>query len=206
MVKLDFTKFKAEQGRLLLSEPFSNDPNFKRTVVLLASHNEEGSIGFVLNRPMISPLEEGDKKYGGCLNLEQVVEEFKGCKFPVWDGGPVQRDSLFYIHTLGETIPESIHIVDDLYWSGNFETVKALIKGNKISESEIRLFVGYSGWSSGQLQGEIKRNSWLVTPATVGLVMDGSKSTDKKLWEDVLKSMGKEYGMIANFPENPMWN
>src|ERR1035438_39286 len=164
MAKLDYTNFKPEQGKLLLSEPFSNDPNFKRTVVLLATHNEEGSVGFVLNRPMMSPLEGGDTKCGGCLKLGQVIDEFKGCKLPVWDGGPVQRDSLFYIHTLGEAIPDSIHIIGDLFWSGNFETVKALIKGNKIEEHEIRLFVGYSGWAANQLEDEIKRNSWLVAP------------------------------------------
>ena len=67
MVKLDYTKFKPEQGKLLISEPFSSDPNFKRTVVLLASHNEEGSVGFVLNRPMQ-------------LHLEQIMDEFKGCR------------------------------------------------------------------------------------------------------------------------------
>ena len=193
MVKLDFTKFKPSQGKLLLSEPFMNDPNFKRTVVLLASHNEEGSVGFVLNRPME-------------LNLGQVIEEFQKNIFPVWDGGPVQRDALFYIHTLGDAVPDSIPIVGDLCWSGNFETVKALIKGNKIAENEIRLFVGYSGWSAGQLHEEIKRNSWLVAPATIEHVMNAGSSTDEKLWKDVLKSMGKDYSILANFPENPLWN
>src|SRR3990172_6945283 len=115
MVKLDFTKFIPSQGKLLLSEPFSSDPNFKRTVVLLAAHNEEGSVGFVLNRPMD-------------LKLGQIIDEFKECKLPVGDGGPVQRDSLFYIHTLGDEIPESIPIFSPLkgargmFWSGNFET------------------------------------------------------------------------------------
>ncbi|MBI3501020.1 MAG: YqgE/AlgH family protein [Bacteroidetes bacterium] len=200
MVKLDFTKFKPAQGKLLLSEPFMNDPNFKRTVVLLASHNEEGSVGFVLNRPME-------------LKLGQIIEEFGDTStplsagfFPVWDGGPVQRDALFYVHTLGDAIPGSIPVVGDLYWSGNFETVKALIKGNKISENEIRLFIGYSGWGAGQLQEEIKRNSWLIADATIDLVMNAGTSSDAKLWQDILKSMGKEYEIISNFPENPMWN
>lgn len=193
MIKFDFTKFKPKQGKLLLSEPFSTDPNFKRTVVLLASHTEEGSVGFVLNRSMQ-------------LNLEQIADEFKGCGFPVWDGGPVQRDSLFYIHTLGDVIPESIPIIGDLFWSGNFETVQALIKGNKIKENEIRLFIGYSGWSAKQLENEIKHNSWLVAPAKTELVMSAGKGTDQKLWQDVIKSMGKNYSILANFPENPMWN
>src|SRR3974390_1608460 len=102
MIKLDYTKFKPEQGKLLISEPFMNDPNFKRTVVLLATHNEEGSVGFVLNRPM--PFGKSDKN----LTLENVSEDFAGCDFLVWDGGPVQRDSLFFMHTLGDAIPESI--------------------------------------------------------------------------------------------------
>jgi len=199
MIKLDFTKFVPSQGKLLLSEPFMNDPNFKRTVVLLASHNEEGSVGFVLNRPME-------------LKLEQIIEEFDGNNFSVWDGGPVQRDSLFFVHTLGDAIPDSIPILPPskgergMFWGGNFETVKALIKGNKIAENEIRLFVGYSGWSEGQLQEEIKRNSWLVASATIDLVMNAGTSSDAKLWQDVLKSMGKEYEIISNFPENPLWN
>ena len=193
MVKLDFTKFKPEQGKLLLSEPFSQDPNFKRTVVLLATHNKEGSVGFVLNRPME-------------LKLEQIVEDFDPCDLPIWDGGPVQRDSLFYIHTLGDAIPDSIPIIGDLYWSGNFETVKALIKGRKISPKEIRLFIGYSGWSAGQLQNEIKNNSWLVAPATLDAVMSTGKDIDQKFWKEVIKSMGKEYSILAGFPENPMWN
>ena len=190
MVKLDYTNFKPEQGKLLLSEPFSNDPNFKRTVVLLATHDEEGSVGFVLNRPME-------------FTLEEIIEEFKGSKLPVWDGGPVQRDSLFYIHTLGDAIPDSVHIIGDLYWGGNFETVKALIKGHKIAENELRLFVGYSGWSANQLEDEIKRNSWLVAPASAEIVFGNER---EKLWQEVLKSMGKDYSIIANFPENPQMN
>jgi putative transcriptional regulator len=193
MVKLDFTKFKPEQGKLLLSEPFSQDPNFKRTVVLLASHNEEGSVGFVLNRPME-------------LRLEQIVDDFEHSTLPIWDGGPVQRDSLFYIHTLGDAIPDSIPITGDLYWSGNFETVKALIKGRKVDESELRLFIGYSGWSSQQLENEIANNSWLVAPATLDVVMNAGKDTDEKLWKEVIKGMGKDYSILANFPENPLWN
>lgn len=193
MVKLDFTKFKAEQGKLLLSEPFSQDPNFKRTVVLLATHNEEGSVGFVLNRPME-------------LRLEQIVDDFEHSELPIWDGGPVQRDSLFYIHTLGDAIPESIRITEELYWGGNFETVKALIKGHKVTESEIRLFIGYSGWSAQQLENEIQNNSWLVAPATLEVVMNAGKDSDEKLWKEVVKSMGKDYSILANFPENPMWN
>lgn len=197
MVKLDFTKFKPEQGKLLISEPFMNDPNFRRTVVLLANHNEEGSIGFVLNRSMD-------------LKLEQIVEEFSGNPpagragdFPVCDGGPVQRDSLFFVHTLGDAIPDSINISGDLYWGGNFETVKALLHGKNISQNEIRLFIGYSGWGPGQLQEEIKRNSWLVAPASIDVVMTNDWN---KLWKEVLKGMGKDYGILANFPENPMWN
>lgn len=193
MIKLDFSKFVPAQGKLLLSEPFMNDPNFRRTVVLLAAHNEEGSVGFVLNRPMK-------------LHLGQIVEELENNLFSVWSGGPVQQDALFYVHTLGNLIPDSIPITKDLYWHGNFETVKALIKGKKILENEIRLFIGYSGWGPGQLNEEIKRNSWIVVPATVNLVMNTRQNENSNFWQDILKGMGKEFRIIANFPENPMWN
>ena len=115
----------------------------------------------------------------------------------------MQRDSLFFVHTLGDAIPDSIPIMGDMYWGGNFETVKALLKGKNISQNEIRLFIGYSGWSEGQLQEEIKRNSWLVAPASIDIVMTNDWN---KLWKDVLKGMGSDYGILANFPENPMWN
>lgn len=191
MVKFDFTKFDPAQGKLLVSEPFMGDSFFKRSVVLLATHSKkEGTVGFILNRPL-------GKKSG------EVVEEFQGCELPVFFGGPVQQDSLFYIHTLGESIPDSIPIKEGLWWSGNFETVKALIKGNKISENEIRLFVGYAGWSPGQLENEIKQNSWLVASASVRVIMD---IETERLWEDVLKSMGKEFSILATFPENPQMN
>lgn len=190
MLKLDFTKFKPEQGTLLISEPFMNDPNFKRSVVLLASHNEEGSVGFVLNRPME-------------LKLEQIIEGFDHCNLPVWDGGPVQRDGLFFVHTLGDAIPDSIPVLGDLYWNGNFETVKALIRGKKISNKELRMFIGYSGWAPGQLENEVKNNSWLVSPASIDIVMTNDW---EKLWKEVVKSMGKDFSILANFPENPLWN
>ena len=190
MVKLDFTKFVPEQGRLPISEPFMKDPNFKRSVILLASHSEEGSVGFVLNRSMD-------------LKLEQVIEQFDETNFPIYDGGPVQRNGLFYIHTLGDAIPDSVNIMGDLYWGGNFETVKALLQGKNIKQNEMRLFIGYSGWSAGQLEEEIKRNSWLVAPASIDIVMNNDWN---QLWKDVLKSMGKEYEILANFPENPLWN
>ncbi len=162
----------------------------ERSVVLLASHNEEGSVGFVLNRPME-------------LKLEQILDEFEGNDFPIFDGGPVQRDSLFYVHTLGDAIPDSINILGDLYWGGNFETVKALLHGKKVSKNELHLFIGYSGWGPEQLQAEIKSNSWLVAPASIDIVMTNDWN---KLWKEVLKGMGKEFGIIANFPENPLWN
>lgn len=190
MVKLDFTQFKPEQGKLLISEPFMNDPNFKRTVILLVNHNEEGSVGFVLNRPME-------------MKIDQVLEGFEGVGHDLWDGGPVQRDSLFFVHTLGDAIPESIPVMGDMYWGGNFETIKAMLKGGLVTSKELRLFIGYSGWGPGQLQEEIKRNSWLVAPASIDIVMTNDWD---KLWKDVLKGMGKDYGILANFPENPLWN
>ena len=131
MVELDYTKFKPRQGKLLLSEPFMNDPNFKRTVILLASHNEEGSVGFVLNRPME-------------LRLEQIIEDFPNSELPIWDGGPVQRDSLFYIHTLGDVVPDSIPIAGGLFWNGNFETIKALITDLSREAEKLGLRLGWS--------------------------------------------------------------
>ncbi|MFH1004458.1 MAG: YqgE/AlgH family protein [Bacteroidota bacterium] len=190
MPNLDFTKFSPEQGKLLLSEPFMYDPFFKRTVILLTMHNIKGTIGFIINRPLK-------------MKLGQIIKELSECELPVYFGGPIQNKSLFYIHTLGNVIPDSIPVFNGLFWSGNFETIKDLIKENKITENEICFFIGYSGWFSNQLEDEIKQNSWIVAPASTNVIFGKER---EKLWQDVLKSMGNDYSILANFPENPQLN
>jgi len=179
----------AGKGKLLIAEPFLGDPNFERSVVLLCEHNEQGSFGLVLNQRTN-------------LHLDDVVENIYG-ELPLYLGGPVEQNTLHFIHRLGSQIDKSVHIGNGIYWSGDFENIKTLINIGKIAESDIRLFVGYSGWSAGQLEEEMKRNSWIITETDAHFIFD--TPTDQ-FWRAVLKQMGGEYKVLSNYPTDPRLN
>lgn len=176
---------------LLISEPFMLDPNFKRSVVLLAEHNEEGTIGYVLNQ-------KSD------FVLSDVIPECGDAPFPIYIGGPVGNDSLHFLHRCYDRMNSGNEIGKGIYWGGNFETLKLLINNKQVEESEIRFFVGYSGWDIGQLDAELEQNSWLVTNQyNPDFIFTEEEDT---LWKDIVIGLGPKYAHIVNFPENPMWN
>lgn len=179
-----------KKGRVLISEPFLDDPYFKRTTVLLVEHNEEGTIGFILNKMLD-------------VSLHSAINGFPHFDGPLCFGGPVCKDQLFYLHTLGDLIGGSLEVKKGLYWGGDFDTVKDLIKDEKISSQQIRFFIGYSGWNPDQLNEEIKNKSWIVCESKTDLIM---KENSTELWSELLKSMGKHYSIMANFPEDPTLN
>lgn len=178
------------KGKLLLSEPFMPDPNFKRTVILLTEHNEEGTVGFVLNRVLE-------------VSLNDVVENFPKFEAPLFYGGPVQPDTLHFVHCIGEEIKGSKKIADGLYWGGDFEQLIYKAMAQEIKPDDFRFFIGYSGWSPNQLADEIKENSWILSEATHNHIF---KSNNKMMWKEILKNMGGEYKMMSNFPEDPSLN
>lgn len=179
-----------QKGRVLISEPFLDDPYFKRTTVLLVEHNEEGTIGFILNKILDVPL-------------HSAISGFPVFEGPLCFGGPVCKDQLFYLHTIGDIIGGSLEIKKGLYWGGDFDTVKALIKDERITPAQIRFFIGYSGWNPDQLNSEIKKKSWIVCESKNSLIM---KENNTELWADLLKSLGKHYSIMANFPDDPSLN
>lgn len=190
----DFRKLnrlKPQKGRLLISEPFMEDEHFGRAVVLLGEHNEEGSFGFVLNH------------YVEQINLGDIMNDFPVFETRIANGGPVKTNNLYYIHTLGEQLPGSIPLVDGVYMGGSFEALRELIEKNKVERNEVRFFLGYAGWAFGQLENELKENSWIIAPCDGAEIMDTS---NENLWETVLKRMGGEHKIISNFPENPSLN
>ena len=179
-----------ECGKLLISEPFLGDPFFKRAVVLLSEHNKDGTVGFILNKPTD-------------IFINDIIEDFPDFDVPVYFGGPVQKDTLHYIHKLGDKVQGCKEIKKGIYWGGDFEILKLLIDTKQVSPSDIRFFIGYSGWNPNQLKKEIAEKSWLLTPATDNFTFFDEP---KKLWSDVMKSLGKEYSILANFPEDPSMN
>lgn len=179
-----------EKGRLLISEPFLPDPNFERTVVLLCEHNEEGSFGFVVNKPSI-------------LKVGEVIEDIKNIDEVVYVGGPVQQDTLHFIHrNIG--IEKSTPIRDSIHWGGSFESLMFLTDTRQISPSDIRFFLGYSGWGPGQLESELKEDSWIVCDFVTEQLLFETEPTD--IWRKALTSMGGKFSVFSNYPVDPRLN
>lgn len=192
---MDFFKinrdFKAEKGDLLISEPFLPDPNFERTVILLCEHDKDGSFGFVLNKPSV-------------VELEEVIENGSGCKEKLYVGGPVQQNSLHFIHRAKDSMQSGVEIINGIYWGGDFEKLFLLINTNQLAETDFRFFLGYSGWSEGQLEEELEAKSWIVYKgATPDQVFDLDPDV---LWREVLKELGGKYKMFSNYPDDPRLN
>lgn len=192
-MKIDFspnTNVEPKKGQVLLSEPFLNDPYFKRTVILLCEHNNEGSFGFVLNNFIE-------------VELDQIIEDMPKFDGKISIGGPVRNSNLYYIHTLGAEIEESVEILPGVFMGGDFEKLRKLLYSGKIAPEQVRFFVGYSGWSPDQLQSEIKSQSWFVTDIDKDLVMDTEVDD---LWRHIMKKFGRKGEVIANMPEDPSLN
>jgi len=181
---------KPQKGNLLVSEPFMLDPNFKRSVVLLTEFEEQGAIGFILNQ-------RSD------LIVSDLISE-STCSFPVFLGGPVANDTLHFVHACYDKLNSGIEIMEGIYWGGNFEALQVLINHDQINQSEIKFFVGYSGWAEEQLESELKQNSWLVANSFNSEVI--FVEDEENLWKEVIIGLGPKYAHIANFPENPQWN
>tara|TARA_B110001454_G_scaffold210856_1_gene225851 strand:+ start:79 stop:630 length:552 start_codon:yes stop_codon:yes gene_type:complete len=181
---------KAKKGRLLISEPSLNDNVFFKSVVLLTHHNDEESIGLILNHPTK-------------INLNEILNNIPLSDFPIYIGGPVEKQSLHFIHTLGSIIPNSKQIIDGIYFGGDFDTVIQLMHDKKITKNEIRFFVGYSGWEAEQLNNEIRDDAWIVQTAKNELCMNYSTP---KLWSDIIKTKKMEHAIWANMPKDPSLN
>jgi putative transcriptional regulator len=177
-------------GILLIADPFLKDPNFLRTVVLLCEHNKEGSFGFVLNKQIEQTLDE-------------LITDLEGCSLPVYYGGPVQKNTIHFLHQYPALIPDSVEVSNGIFWGGNFETLTALIKSKAIDLSKIKFFIGYSGWGSGQLADELDEKSWLTVEANCKLVFN---TGHEEIWKNSLKTLGGEYEMLINYPIDPQLN
>lgn len=178
-----------KKGKVLIAEPFLAGSYFNRSIILLAEHSEEGSVGFILNKPIDFPIKD----------FNNELPNFKG---ELYMGGPVSTESIYYIHSLGDKIPNSLKIMDDLYWGGDYDCLKDLIEAGTISENDVRFFLGYSGWDNKQLSEELNEDSWLVADITSQTVMNSKPG----LWKDMVKKQGGIYSLWENFPKNPSMN
>ncbi|OEK04476.1 YqgE/AlgH family protein [Roseivirga misakiensis] len=181
-----------EPGDFLISEPFLNDPNFERTVILICEHNEEGTFGLVMNK-----LSD--------LKLDDVLSDEINAPAYLNIGGPVEQNTLHFIHRLNqEKVEGAVELNDGLFWSGDFEQIKFLLNSNLIDENDIQFYLGYSGWEKGQLRKELDRQSWFIKKrATAEEVLDMESDM---LWKSILEGMGGKYRVFSNYPVDPRLN
>ena len=180
------TILKPEKGLLLVAEPaIIGDVSFNRSVLLLAEYNENGAVGFILNKPLKNSLHDFIPTLDSCI--------------PIYNGGPVEQDNLYFVHKIPQLLPDSLEVSDGIFWGGNFESLKDLLNNNLLDASDIRFFLGYSGWGKEQLDKEMNENSWFVGEQDVNTIfsMDG-----KNLWKDKLLQKGGNYKLWANAPSN----
>ena len=173
-----------------MSEPFMQDPYFKRSVVLLTEHSDSGSFGLILNKPIP-------------MYLHEAIENAPSFDSKLALGGPVQKETLHYLHLLGDKIPNSTEVMDGVYWGGDFDTIKELIEQGELQPNNIRLFVGYSGWAEGQLTSEMESKSWIIARAEKELLFT---KKPENLWSDILNGMGSPYNYMDKLPEDPRLN
>ena len=182
---------KLKKGSLLIAEPsIIGDLSFNRSVILLADHNEDGSVGFIMNKPLK-------------FSLKDLVPEINS-KFKVYNGGPVEQDNLYFIHNVPNLIPGSIEISNGIYWGGNFEVTKELLNSGLLKKKNIRFFLGYSGWGINQLETEMQANSWILYKNIYGKNILSIAGTS--FWKEKIVELGGEYLIWSNAPENPILN
>lgn len=182
-------ELKPGKGKFLISAPHLTDI-FRRSVIYLVEHDNNGSVGFVLNKPM--------KYY-----IDEVIEDFPEFESKVFLGGPVQTELINFIHKASDKIEGGYEINNGIYWGGNFENLKTLVEAKSLNPKDFRFFVGYAGWIPNQLEDELKENSWYVADANDEFIFSDEP---EKLWQNLLKSMGGEYRTISTFPEDPTVN
>jgi putative transcriptional regulator len=181
----------ATTGTLLIAEPFSQDPSFKRSVVLICRHSkEDGTVGFTLNKELETTL----------ADLFPELSEFNQS---LYLGGPVQNDTLHYIHQYPEYFSDAVEVLPGVFWGGDFEKFKTLLLQGKLESHKLKFFLGYSGWDAGQLDEELEDKSWIVTQPNARLIFETKPDL---IWNESLISMGGKYKMMVHFPTDPQLN
>lgn len=187
-----FNMHTPQKGSLLLSEPFMLDDNFERSVILLCEHDAtDGTMGVIVNNR-------------SSLLLSDVIPDVENPRFPLYIGGPVGVEALFFLHKVPEKIEGGVELVDGIYFGGDFEQIRFLVNDHLLQPDEIKFILGYAGWTPGQLDDEIAQNSWAVHnkfPTDLLLLQDG-----EDLWKQALISLGPKYAHVANFPKSPDLN
>lgn len=187
-LNITYNNVLPQKGKVLISQPFLSDGYFKRSVVLLTEYSGDGAVGFLLNKRLN-------------ITLGDMMDDFPSNESPLSIGGPVSTNTLHYLHTF-DNIPDAVEIVNGIYWGGNIDVIRKLLSTSIMKPENIRFFLGYSGWTSGQLDEELKNDSWLVGDIRPMLIIHPPAD----LWHESVKNMGDKYKMWVTFPEDPGFN
>lgn len=178
------------KGNLLIASPFLKDTHFLRSVIYLCEQNAQGSFGLVLNQTYP-------------VKLNKILPEMDDIYFPVYIGGPVEENTLHFLHQSPDLISGGEEISNGIYWGGNFESVQILLKNNELNPNKIKFFMGYSGWAAGQLEQEWQEKTWVTGRATRKLIFS---TVAKNIWSESLKELGGEYQQMIHYPLDPQLN
>lgn len=182
-----------KQGMLLIAAPVLNDPNFSRTILLLCEHNEEGTFGLILNRPLQASIRDG-------------VPEVTDWDAPIFQGGPVEPARLHLLHSCAHPDVGGREVLPGLFWGGDFSALNRRLANKVESPDSCRFFVGSAGWSKGQLAGEITLGGWFLRPATRQDIFVDSTVPSGNVWRAAFRSMGPAFSLFSHFPDDPTLN
>lgn len=178
-------KSEIKTGKLIIAEPFMIEPHFRRSVVLLCNHESDGTFGYILNKMLD-------------MSLNDIIADFPKFDAPLFYGGPVQTDSLHFLHNVGDLLIGSKRISAGVYMGGDWEQLKVLVDAKLIEPKHIRFFIGYSGWSEGQLAEEMQDGSWITEDMHANYLFNAQPHT---LWRTVLQHKGDAFSVIADMAD-----
>jgi putative transcriptional regulator len=172
-------------GKLLIAEPFMQDRNFKRSVVLLTDHSPEGSVGYIINK---------------MLDIEprMIFPEFPDFKVPIFYGGPCNTDMIHFIHNVGELLDGSVRLSSGVYNGGDWQQLRFLIESKLIEPKHIRFFAGCSGWDENLLKNEVKQGDWITSDMHANYLFNVQPNT---LWRTILQHKGNAFSIIADIQD-----
>lgn len=178
------------QGQLLIASPSLLDPNFRRTVVLMIEHNDDGAAGIVLNRPSETLVIEAVPQLGPVTGTDE----------PVYVGGPVEGGAVVVLAEFADGEEPAVPVLGDAIGFAALDE-----ESDDLAETTTRrrVFAGYAGWGSGQLEGELEREDWIVEPASADDVFGDDVDG---LWSTVLRRKGGVYELVSRMPEDPSLN
>ncbi len=185
------SRFDLKNGKLLIAEPFMQDAHFKKTVLALCDYTkQDGAVAFILNRPTN-------------LKMDEVMHDFPEFDSTIYYGGPVANDTIHYMHRLGDLIEGSKEVIPGLFWGGDFNKLKFLIKNGVIQPYDVRFYIGYAGWSAGQLEEEMDINSWIVDELDINYPF---LKDALDLWQTSLHNKGNHFAVLADMSDTVSLN